>query len=73
MFRRWPDRRWDPVARVLQIADRELCVSAEVTDVELMPGLAVIAHGHRDQRSQRWIMTAWTRDPTAPHAFRGRD
>lgn len=55
---------WDPVTRVLRIGGRELRVPADVSGVGLVPGLAVLAHGHRHQQSQRWIMTSWTRDPT---------
>ena len=64
---------WDPVTRALRIAGRELWVPADVSGIGLVRGLAVIAHGHRDQRAQRWIMTSWTLEPTIPHAFPRRD
>jgi hypothetical protein len=57
---------WDLLGRWLRIVERDLWVAPGVAVAGLTPGLGVVAHGHRDPVSLRWVVTSWTLDPASP-------
>jgi hypothetical protein len=51
---------WEPRRRQLTIGDRHLWVAATMSVVGLAVGALIVANGHEEGPSRRWIVTQFT-------------